>query len=223
MSLPLPQNRPPMNGRKYGRQARMMWDLIGRAGRANRKSGFTLIELLVVVAIIGLLATFALPRVFEAINKAKGGIGGADLNTISSAMERYYFDSNKYPNGRNLAETVDLDVDVALKGDYLKSATTFKNGFGKGYVYFTDANGAYYILVDVGNNTGAFTVRCGATGSEWTATVAGVSTTTPSANFQLRKTDGTTSAPTKTQLAAGCAVSSSATGFDVTTTKLVTN
>jgi type II secretion system protein G len=119
---------------------KQLWAILNRP-KANR--GFTLIELLVVVAIIGLLAAFAVPKLFEAINKAKKSPGQADLQTISSALERYYMDKSEYPK----SGTVIAD----LKSGYLKPATTFYNGFNKGYIYVTDAAGAYYVLIDAEN------------------------------------------------------------------------
>lgn len=123
----------------------------------NRKAsrGFTLIELLVVVAIIGLLAAFAVPKLFEAINKSKGAQGAADLKTISAALERYYFDNNKYPTP---ATATAFRTELA---PYLKNSTTYANGFGKGLFYATDTNGtAGYVLVDPKNATGTNIVVC---------------------------------------------------------------
>lgn len=102
----------------------------------SEEKGFTLIELLVVVAIIALLATFAMPRLFDAITKAKETPGQADLQTIAAALDRYFFDKNVYPT--------DLD-DLTAEG-YLKKSTTFVNGFKLGYFY--GSNGTGYILVD---------------------------------------------------------------------------
>jgi type II secretion system protein G len=130
---------------------KQLWAILNRP-KATR--GFTLIELLVVVAIIGLLAAFAVPKLFEAINKAKAAPGQADMQTISAALERFYFEKGYYPKGANF---------VALKSDlttYLKSSTKFANGYGKGYFYGTNANGTGYVLIDYKDTTATFTLTC---------------------------------------------------------------
>lgn len=144
----------------------------------NRKAsrGFTLIELLVVVAIIGLLAAFAVPKLFEAINTSKEAQGQADLDTISAALERYYFENGFYPapDGDAVDKTAtppDLqatDLKEAL-APYLKKNTTFLNGFKKGLFYGTNADGtAGYVLIDPKNTTAAIAAVCGTGGPAWT-------------------------------------------------------
>lgn len=121
------------------------------------EEGFTLIELLVVVAIIALLATFAVPKLFEAINKSKKAPAQADMKTISGALERYYMDNNEYPNGADLDAIKDQ-----LHAGYLKASTSYTNGFGRGYIYVSDANGTFYVLIDAMNQdpTVPLTLTC---------------------------------------------------------------
>ncbi|MCD6386692.1 prepilin-type N-terminal cleavage/methylation domain-containing protein [Candidatus Sumerlaeota bacterium] len=61
------------------------------------KKGFTLIELLIVVAIIGILAAIAIPNFLNASIRSKVARTKSDLRTISTALESYYVDHNKYP------------------------------------------------------------------------------------------------------------------------------
>jgi type II secretion system protein G len=61
------------------------------------KRGFTLIELLVVVAIIGILASIAVPNFMNAMNRAKISRAQNDLKTLASALEMYAIDRGNFP------------------------------------------------------------------------------------------------------------------------------
>jgi len=89
--------------------------------RRNNDQGFTLIELMVVIAIIGILAAVAVPRISTSTDVAQEAADNANLQAIQSAVELYFADNGVYPG------TVD-----ALYPDYLTSAPT---GFS------IDANG----------------------------------------------------------------------------------
>jgi type II secretion system protein G len=145
-------NLEPKNGIQGGEGFVLKILLALRNRKANR--GFTLIELLVVVAIIGLLAAFAVPKLFEAINKSKGAQGAADAKTIAAALERYYFDKDQYPVVTTLA---------ALKTElspYLKNSVKMLNGYGMWYYYGTNATGKGYVLVDYRDTSAAVTLTC---------------------------------------------------------------
>lgn len=60
------------------------------------KKGFTLIELLVVVAIVGILATVAIPQFNEYRKSARNSSAVADLKNAITAQEAYYADNGVY-------------------------------------------------------------------------------------------------------------------------------
>lgn len=62
---------------------------------------FTLIELLIVVAIIAILAAIAVPNFLEAQTRAKVSRVKADLRTLTTGLESYAADHNKYPNSNS--------------------------------------------------------------------------------------------------------------------------
>ncbi len=59
--------------------------------------GFTLVELIIVVAIIGILATIAVPAMQDAPIKAREAVIRADLYQIRSCIDQYLADKGVYP------------------------------------------------------------------------------------------------------------------------------
>lgn len=77
---------------------------VSSGGRCSAR-GFTLIELLVVVAIIGILATIAVPAMKHAPQKAKEAALKEDLFQMRSCIDQYLADKGHYPS--SLQELVD--------------------------------------------------------------------------------------------------------------------
>jgi general secretion pathway protein G len=63
----------------------------------QRESGFTLIELMIVMAIIGILATLAIPSFVSAIKHAREAVLKEDLQTMRGAIDSYTMDKQKAP------------------------------------------------------------------------------------------------------------------------------
>lgn len=59
--------------------------------------GFTLIELIIVVAIIGILATIAVPAMRTAPQRARESALKEDLYTMRSCLDQFHADRGRYP------------------------------------------------------------------------------------------------------------------------------
>ena len=79
----------------------------------NRRiqSGFTLIELMIVMAIIGILATLAIPSFVVAVKHAREAVLKEDLQTMRSAIDSYTMDKQKAPQS----------LDDLIQDGYLKN------------------------------------------------------------------------------------------------------
>jgi general secretion pathway protein G len=59
--------------------------------------GFTLVELIIVVAIIGILATIAVPAMQDAPTRARESVVRADLYQMRSCIDQHLADKGVYP------------------------------------------------------------------------------------------------------------------------------
>jgi len=77
----------------------------------KQDAGFTLIELMIVMAIIGVLATLAIPSFVGALKHAREAVLKEDLHVMRAAIDSYTMDKQKAPQS----------LDDLIQDGYLKT------------------------------------------------------------------------------------------------------
>src|SRR5437763_1491368 len=62
-------------------------------GRTKSIRGFTLIELMIAVSVVGVLASIVLPKLADAVTRAKESSVKGQLGSLRSAVNLYYCDN----------------------------------------------------------------------------------------------------------------------------------
>lgn len=127
----------------------------------KHNKGFTLIELMIVVAIIGIIAMFAVPSYQNAQRKARITEGEAALTEMQSQIEKARL-TGRVPY--NLIHLVDDSTKVGIQKDADEKVIAFNILHDKKIRY---NNKVIYIVEYDANNQGAkkYTLKAEATGS----------------------------------------------------------
>ena len=118
----------------------------GFSAHATSETGFTLIELMVVIVILGILASFIVPRFMEEPEKAKVAKAKIQIESLASAIKMFKLDNGFYPTTeqglKSLVEkpAVGRIPDRWRDGGYLEKQKVPKDPWGNEYVYISPSS-----------------------------------------------------------------------------------
>jgi len=117
----------------------------------RRKDGFTLIELMIVVAIIGILATVAVPSFVRYQNRARRAESFANLGALAKSQKSYFAEYGIFV-GAEMVPSVTTGVNPGpVQRDSAPIAAEFAS-----VGWFPEGN----VFYDYDTNTGSFTGAC---------------------------------------------------------------
>ncbi len=121
------------------------------------EKGFTLIELMVVIVILGILATFLIPKIMSRPDEARIIKAKNDMKAIESALKLYKLDNGFYPTTEQGLEALIKKPDTEpipqnwKSGGYLDSNNTPVDPWGHPYIYRSPGeNGRDYEIISYG-------------------------------------------------------------------------
>lgn len=118
--------------------------------------GFTLIELLIVVAIIGIIVSIGVLNLLSAVERAKQKRTMADMRTLSTALEAYGTDYNRFPAAAATipgtpSTAVSSSMIAALEPTYTKKVPNV-DGWGSHLLYSPYLGNSEYVILSAARN-----------------------------------------------------------------------
>jgi type IV pilus assembly protein PilA len=87
----------------------------------NAQSGFTLIELMIVIAIIGILATFAIPAYQDYVARSQAGEAYSLADGYKTAVGDVYMDEGAFTDADN--DSFGIPLAASIFGNYTSQVT----------------------------------------------------------------------------------------------------
>lgn len=112
----------------------------------RNQKGFSLIELLIVIGILAILAVIIIPRFADTGEDSRDAADASNARLIQSAVERYHFDTGKYPTSSDAlpgSGTAAIDT-TDLIDKYLSEAP--KDPWNKSRTYAISDKGVVQLL-----------------------------------------------------------------------------
>jgi len=120
----------------------------------RKQNGFTLFEIMVVVVILGILATFVVPKLMERPDEARVIKAQSDIRTLETALDLYRLDNGTYPSTDQGLDalvrrpTSDPQPRNWREGGYIKRLA--KDPWGNPYQYIYPGDHSEYDLYSYG-------------------------------------------------------------------------
>ncbi len=142
----------------------------------RKRRGFTLVELAIVIAILGILALYAIPKYQGMVEEARSAEARAQLGSVRSALGIYYAKNHgTFPatlDGTLFAEGSVPEVEITVSGNVVRSNAVV-NISGDGVVGSTEVTDAGGYVYDVNSTHTQADVRLNSsdtdpiTGKHW--------------------------------------------------------
>jgi type IV pilus assembly protein PilE len=118
----------------------------------SRERGFTLVELMVVVAVIGVLATIAIPLYANMLARGRLAQAQADSRSLASAVGVYGAHMGSIPAALTQLTTVVTNAQGNRAGPFMSSVPTPPGGWAA-YAYTANASAGTYTISSTGDGT----------------------------------------------------------------------
>jgi type IV pilus assembly protein PilE len=132
-----------------------------RSTSTRTRSGFTLIELLVTVAVIGILASIAIPSYTAYVTRSKLPEAISALSDGRIKMEQFFQDNRTYQGGPAPASTANFTYATSNLSTTTYTLTATGTGSVSAYSYTIDQNNTKTSTTPWGNSTTCWVVKQG--------------------------------------------------------------
>lgn len=131
---------------------------MSRRERVRRQRGFTLMELLVVIIILGILATFVVPKIMSRPGEARATKAKLDIQSLESALNMFRLDNGFYPSTEQGLQALVAKPDIGRAAHnwreegYLEKGKIPKDPWGSDYIYICPGEHGDFDIISYGGD-----------------------------------------------------------------------